>query len=207
MSTDIIKPLSSALTEPILKAYDAGRFGLAFLLLGAILMLAAFVRGAQDIFGYSILAVGIVLISASCALFFYSELRPLRQAQEGLRANRELVDEVQTAAVQLTELASELQALAFKHATLIADMLATIRPQIRRIPLIGGLADSETIVRADRLSANIVDATAAAKSVITDVRQSLISCDVEHLKKYSAEIAQIRKTVSDLLAARATAGA
>jgi len=204
MTTDIFKPLSSALTEPILKAYKAGGFGVAFLLLGAILMLAAFVRGVQDIFGYAILGVGIALIAGSCVLFYYSDIRPLRQAQAGIVANRELVDGIQGTALELSELASELQSLAFKHATAIADTLKTLRPQIRMIPVFGtALADSEVVTRADALSASIVNVTGAAKAVIVDVRESLVTCNIEHLKKYSAELMEVRKKVSTLLSARA----
>ncbi|HEX5962352.1 MAG TPA: hypothetical protein VFY42_01405 [Gemmatimonadales bacterium] len=56
----------------------------------------------------------------------------------------------------MTELASVIQALAFKHATLVAETIKVLRPQLQKMPVLSALADFDSLARADRLSEAIV---------------------------------------------------
>lgn len=193
------KSLSDAIFEPITKAYKAGGLGLAFLGLGAMLMLLAFSFPDRGPLAVVIVATGFGLVVLTCTLFLFKDILPLYRVRRGIRDNAELVDSVQTAALQMTEVASDLQALAFKHANTVAAVMQDIRPAVRRLPLVGMLADSETVVRADSLSASIVEYTTKAKVVIHDVEDAIVHSDSTRLKAYVVQLKELRADVTGIL--------
>jgi hypothetical protein len=193
------KTLSDAIFDPVSKAYKVGGFGLAFLALGAFLMLFAAFLPASGSLRYVVVSTGFVLIALTCVLFFIQDVRPLLSARRSIDQNRELIDSVQLAALQATEIASDLQSLAFKHASAVAMTMQTLRPHLRQIPVIGKFVDSELVTRTDALSAAIVDYTGRAKKAINDLEDALVRSDPAALKKYSTELAAIRTHVEDLL--------
>jgi hypothetical protein len=195
------KSLSDAIFEPITKAYKAGGLGLAFLALGAFLMLAAFVRPQRDFFSALIVVTGFGLIALTCILFYFKDVLPLYRVRREIHQNKELIDAVQTAALQMTEVASDLQALAFKHASTVASAMQDLRPAIRRIPVVGGLADAPGIVQANSLSAAIVDYTTKAKTMIADVEDAIVHSDATRLKAYILQLKELRADVANVLKA------
>jgi hypothetical protein len=95
--------LSDALSRPLIGAYRAGGFGLAFLLLGAVLMLLSATL-LEGVVTYLIAAAGFALIVVPCWFFWLKEMRPISVAQRRVRENTEMIDAVQAMAVSLTEL-------------------------------------------------------------------------------------------------------
>ena len=199
MPKEPLKPLSEAIFGPVTRAYKAGGFGLAFLALGAFLMLAAFFLPAGGVSGGVVAGTGFMLILLVCLLFLMKDVLPLFRAQRRIRENRDLIDAVQAIALQMTDVASDLQSLAFKHASDVSEVMREARPLLRRVPLIGTFADSELITRADDLSSAIVEYTGSAKKIITDVEHALVSSDARLLKKYAAELDTLRAGVTKLL--------
>ena len=193
------KSLSDAIFDPVSKAYKVGGFGLAFLALGAFLMLFAAFLPTAGALRYVVVATGFVLIALTCVLFFIQDVRPLLSARRSIDQNRELIDAVQLAALQATEIASDLQSLAFKHASTVATTMQVLRPQLRQVPIIGRLADSEIVTKTDALSAAIVDYTGHAKQTISDLKEALVRSDPAALKKYVTDLAAVRTHVEHLL--------
>jgi hypothetical protein len=201
MAKEPLKPLSDAIFGPVTKAYKAGGLGLAFLGLGAFLMLAAFLLPDRGPLGYVIVVVGFILIALTCVLFLLKDVLPLFRLRRGIRENRELIDAVQAMALQVTEVASDLQSLAFKHASTVAAVMQQARPLLRQVPVVGRFADSETVVRADSLSSAIVDYTTRAKGIIGDVEDALIRSDARRLRQYIGELREVRSELARLLKA------
>jgi hypothetical protein len=201
MAKTPLKPLSQAIFEPVTKAYKAGGFGLAFLTLGAFLMLAAFFLPDRGRTAYAVVATGFILIALACVLFLVKDVLPLLRARRRIKESSDLIDAVQSMALQMTEVASDLQSLAFKHATTVATVMQEARPLLRKIPLplVGKFADSDIVVRADSLSTAIVDYTATAKKVISDVEDALVTSDATSLKQYANDLDRLRSGLAVLL--------
>jgi hypothetical protein len=104
-STPRVK-LSDAIGAPIVSAYKAGGLGLAFLTLGASLLLAAFRWNDKGVFTYFILGVGTLLIFSTLTLFYFKDLKKLMNAHKGIQQNAELIDTIQQTALEMTELAA-----------------------------------------------------------------------------------------------------
>ena len=123
-----IKPLSDAVSAPILSSYKAGGLGLTFLTLGALLMLIAFFWNDKGVLTYFILGIGTLLIFSTLAYFYFKDMRKLITAKKNVHKNKELIDAIQQTALELTELAYVLQALIFKHANQVSTSIQHIRP-------------------------------------------------------------------------------
>jgi cellulose biosynthesis protein BcsQ len=194
-----MKSLADAIFEPINKAFKAGGLVLTLLSVGAFLMLVAFFWPNKGVISYLLLSTGLLLIVITCIFFYIKEMRPLLNTQRKIEENRELIDAVQNTAIIVTDLVSDLQALAFKHANQISGLLQEIRPQIRPLPLIGRLADSELVVKSDAMSATIVDYTNKVKRVVADLKHALVTSNPKDLKKYLNELEGLRAKVEHLL--------
>jgi hypothetical protein len=201
MMKEPLKPLSDAIFGPVTRAYKAGGLGLAFLGLGAFLMLVAFLLPDRGLLGYVIVGVGFMLVALTCLLFLFKDVLPLFRLRRSINENRELIDAVQAMALQVTEVASDLQSLAFKHASVVAAVMQEARPLLRRVPVVGRFADSETVVRVDSLSSAIVDYTTRAKGIIGDVEDALVKSDASRLRQYIMDLREVRSELTRLLRA------
>lgn len=193
-----VKNLSDAIIEPITKAYRVGGFGLAFLLLGALMMLTATIMSKSAV-SYLLTFVGFVLIALPCYFFYVKEIRPIARVQETVKQSREMIDTVQAAALSMTELTLDLQALAFKHADQVTRALDLARPQIRALPVVGHLADHPALTNADRLSKAIVATTHSIKEIVADLQVALLRSDPGPLRKYLKEVEALKGRVIVLL--------
>jgi hypothetical protein len=189
------RPLSASILDPITKAYHVGGLALSMLVLGALLMLTATVVQLQWL-TIALVTTGFLLVGVVCCLFFVKELRPLARAQRVTRQNKELIDGIQAASVELTDLALEFQALAFKNSQQINAALTAIIPVVRKIPQIGPkVADSQVVQDSNSLSRQIVDLTQGWGEVVSDLRDALIMPDPAKLRKYIKELTRVRVAV------------
>jgi hypothetical protein len=190
-----IKPLSEALSEPLVKAYKVGGYGLVFVFAGTMLLLVALFFG-EGILRYFVGVLGASMILAVLGLFYFQDIKKLVDANKNIQKNQELIDTVQETAIQMTDLAYTLQALAFKNADEIATVLTQVRSRVKdvaSIPLlsnipgveqIGKVVDNRYVVKAEDLSKSIVATTATTKTVIEDVKTALIKSNPTQLRKY-----------------------
>jgi hypothetical protein len=193
-----LRPLSDAVSSPLTKAYRVGGFGLSFLVLGAILFSAAAVS-PRGVLSYFMASVGLLLIAVPCYFFYVKEIRPIASAQRRVAENAELIDAVQDVALATTLAALDIQALAYKYAEEVRDLLQIARPAMERIPLLRKIAQSSQFEQADWLTSAIVEVTERAERIISEIRQALIAADPTELKKYASELEGLRAEVRRLL--------
>jgi hypothetical protein len=196
--SDVLRPLSDAVSSPLTKAYRVGGFGLAFLVLGAILFSAAVVS-PRGVLSYFMASVGLLLIAVPCYFFYVKEIRPIASAQRQVAANADLIDSVQEVALSTTYAAYDIQALAYKYADDVRELLRVARPAMERLPVLNKIARSPQFEQADWLTGAIVDVTERAERIIGDVRQALIDADPTALKKYALELDGLRTELRRLL--------
>jgi hypothetical protein len=194
-----IKALSEALYGSANQAYTASGFGLSFLISGALLMVTAFLWPTKRMISYTMMFIGSALIFFTCIIFYLRNVKPLLNIRNNIQQNKELIDTVQKSALEMTELASNLQSLAFKHADQAANFIKIVRPQIRILPVVGKLADSDIFNKTDILSSSIVNYTIRAKQIISDIEQALITSNPENLKKYLLELKILRTDMQNFL--------
>lgn len=198
-ATSEFKRFSDAISDPLIKAYRAGGFGLALLTVGAILMLTAFFWNGPAVIRYIVLLIGAVLTFFVLAYVYFKEFPRVRRASASVAANKDMIDAIQQSAIELTGIASDLQALAFKNANQIAEVLTLARPLIRKIPLLGQAADSETMAKAEGLSRLIVTSTQNARQLIADLQQALVEANPKYLRAHLEDLKRYRAEVNRML--------
>lgn len=190
--------LSDSLAQPLISAYRAGGLGLTFLVLGSLLL--AWSGGwLTDSAKYAVMALGLVLIGLPCWYFYLKDIRPIARAQRAVRQNRETIDAVQSIGLALTELTWELQTLLFKHADEVRRAVAVIRPTIGSIPVVGPKVDP-VLAKTESFSSGVVDLADGVRSVVADVKATLLDPDPAELKKYVAKLNVLESRLHELLA-------
>ncbi len=202
------RPLADALASPLVNAYRAGGFGLAFLLLGATMLTGAgFVeRGPVT---YVLLGIGILLVLIPCYFFFVKEIRPIDRARKAVAGNEQLINELQQAAVSTAQLGLMLQSVVYKHSRDVNVVLSTTRSQLRRIPfgLARQLAEQPALVNADALAASVVAFSERTEAVLREINAAIVESDAARLRKYVDEADKLKASIRALLATRNELGA
>ncbi|WJK42237.1 hypothetical protein O7608_07570 [Solwaraspora sp. WMMA2056] len=197
------RPLADALAAPLLSAYRAGGFGLAFLLLGALILTGAGIAG-RGLVTYVLLSVGIVLVLVPCYFFYVKEIRPIDRARRAVVSNEELINELQEAAVSAAQLGLMLQSVVYKHSHDVNVVLKTTRSQLRRIPfgLAKQIADQPALINADALATSVVTFSERAEEVLRELNAAIVESDAARLRKYIDEADKLKASIRGLLAAR-----
>lgn len=171
----ILRPLSEAVAEGISKVYRRGGLALTFVFAGTLLLIVAVMLRSGPV-AYLIAGVGATLIVAVVVLFYQQDIRRLRDARGAVKTNAEMIDAVQQTALNMTQFALHLQALAFKYADEIATLITSQRERVEELvgepplSLVPGaaalgnrLVENEYVVRASDLSELIVKTTESAR--------------------------------------------
>ena len=120
------KPLSDAISAPIVDAYKAGGLGLTLVFVGTLLLLSTLLFGGS-ITAYVIGILGALIILTVLYLFYFQSIKPLKDLNDRVKKNQETINTVQQAAIQMTDLAYNLQSLAFKNADEVASFIMILR--------------------------------------------------------------------------------
>ena len=100
---------------------------------------------SASVISYVLAGVGLLLIVVVGLFFYAKEIRPVMQAQRLATREKQAIDSIQMAAIDLTKILRSLQALALKNADDVielVDKVEEIRPYIRLIPKVGAVLDS-----------------------------------------------------------------
>jgi hypothetical protein len=199
MSNGPVQSLSDAIFGPVNTAYQTGGLALAFLSMGAFVMLVAFFLPGNDKVGYVLVFTGFGLIAMVGAFFYSKQLSPLLKVRKSISDNSELIDAVQATAIELTKLTSDLQALAFLHAREVAEALEKIRPVVKQVPFLGAIAESKIMSQADVFAGTITEYSDRTQQIVLDLRKAITESDPTLLKQYLSDLQQFRVKIHESL--------
>jgi len=202
--------LGATVLEPIIKGYQVGGMALALMLVGTILLLTA-VASDPGIVSYTCASVGAIIILSILLRIYFIDYKKVKTFKDNIKESEELLDSIQDTAIQMTELSSHLQSLAFKHADKVGPIVTNVKDTVKmvaehpltdRFPIakrVADLAEHEKIKDTEQLSYDIVKYTESAKEVIENIRIALIQLNPEPIKKYREKIEILDDTVKGLL--------
>ncbi len=107
--------LGESILAPIIKGYQIGGMALALILVGTALLLTA-VAADPGLISNVCASVGALIIFSTLVRLYFVDLKKAQKFKESIKDNEELLNSIQDTAIQMTELSSHLQSLAFKHA-------------------------------------------------------------------------------------------
>jgi len=202
--------LGSTVLDPIIKGYQVGGMALTLILVGTVLLLTA-VASDPGIISYTCATVGSIIILSILFRIYFIEFKKVKTFRDNIKESEELLNSIQDTAIQMTELSSHLQSLAFKHADKVGPVVTQVRDTVKmvtEIPLVGNsaigrrvadLAEHEKIKDTEQLSHDIVKYTESAKEVIENIRIALMQLNPEPIKKYREKVTILDDTVKELL--------
>jgi hypothetical protein len=206
-----VQPLAEVIGAPILKAYKAGGVGLVLVCMGTLLLLAALFWGVGTL-RYILAIVGTFMVFFVLVLFYFQDIRKLKQASESIESNRDLVNAIQQTAIEMTNLAYSLQLLAVRNADEVTFLVNTFRERLRSInstphnpsntpdtDRVVAFTDNLYIVQAENHSASIISTTDSVKVVIEDIRKALIEPNPTLLTRYLADLQELETKAQTLL--------
>jgi hypothetical protein len=196
-----LQRLSDAMAAPLLKVYRAGGYGLTLLWLGAVFLVGAnLVAGT---FGKVVLTVvGAAAIAVPGYLFYVKEVRPVGLARQAVEGNRELIDQMQAAALSMSQIGLTMQALIYKHAVSVDALLTTSRKQLRGIPLpaVKALAERPAISNAHSFAAAVLATSERLESVLSALNEAITTSDATALREQLRDLDTVRAELRQLLA-------
>lgn len=202
--------LGSTIFDSITKGYQIGGMALALILVGTALLLTA-VASDPGANSYVCAAVGAILILAILLRFYFVDMKKAKDFRDSIKDNKDLLNSIQDTAIQMTELSSHLQSLAFKHADKVGPAMAQIRDIISvfaDIPVIANtelgkkvtsLSEHEKLKGLEQMSHDIVEYTEAAKEVIEEIKIALTQLDPVPIRQYCTTIAKLDEKLKLLL--------
>lgn len=206
-----VQPLAEVIGAPILKAYKAGGVGLVLVCVGTLLLLAALFWGVGTL-RYILAIVGTFMVFLVLVLFYFQDIRKLKQASESIESNRDLVNAIQQTAIEMTDLAYNLQLLASRNADEVTFLVNTFRECLRSInstshnpsntpgtDRVVAFTNNLYIVQAENHSASIIRTTDSVKVVIEDIRKALIEPNPILLTRYLADLQELETKAQALL--------
>jgi hypothetical protein len=205
MTFTIDKKFSEALSQPLIKAYQQGGLALTFLVLGAMFLFASAFLDRSNPLVWVLALTGLIVVLIVVALFYFQAIRPIKNAQNAVSTNADTLDAVQRAAMQMTEVAYLVQAVAFKHGETIRQLIGIATVKVRQVPIIGPQIGTALEGTLDKYNSSVVELTEDAKSVIDGVRDALARADAHRLNIYVGQLAQVRDKLA--LALKATTDA
>lgn len=199
-SIEVVTSLSDAIFGPIRKAYRLGGFALAFLGVGVLMMLVVFLSDRTDWRGKLLFAIGVLLVLATGVLFLLKDVLPLLRAQQRIAEHREFIDAVQQTAILLTTVLDAAQELAVENAERVTEAFERLRPLVRALPAIGGVADSKPVATTAATARQIVEIATKSRNIIADVREALVHSDPQPLRQFASDLAEVSARLKEATA-------
>jgi hypothetical protein len=198
--SETITPISETIGRSLRRLSSLVRVALISLGAGAILVLVAmFLKDSNSARNW-LNAAGLALISVTGVMLFLA-ITPLLNAQGVIQRNTNLIDRLQDATIEMTDIASTLNALLLKQATRIAEVVQGLRSQIRKIPghFADHLADDAGLATLDRLSSDVVNIMHNSNNTIGGFRTAIAQSNPAELNKCLSELASVRDAIKRLM--------
>jgi hypothetical protein len=168
-------PLSEKVLGIVIQGYKVGKVALALLLIGTILIRAAFslAMANKGMLAIIFLVLGAVLVGFVAYKFYVEEILPVKHASERLQQNAELLDVVQEAALQLTGLITEINDFSLYHAKEIVFTIDNIKGVLAGIPFAQTILTAHYLAKPEQLVKKIREFAEASRGIVADIRDSV----------------------------------
>lgn len=206
---NLLSNLLSGLSAPVERLYKTDGYGLVFTVIGTFLLLVS-LFSEKGIIGYVIGALGTLMIVVALYFFYKRDFSKIRNLNRAIQSNKDIVDIVQKAAIEMTDLAYDFHEVTGKYSDEIADFIIQFQQTARNIntvaqllPIPGKekidqLANNEYFDKAREISAQIRSATHGAERVIGDIRLALTESNTKPLEQYLNQIIELDQKLKDI---------
>jgi hypothetical protein len=159
--------------------------------------------------------VGVFIVLVLVFFFYFQSIKPLQYMAAQIARNKEIVNTIQESAIQMADLASNLNKLTITHVGEVADFIVQYQqtaegtiPHIQRlveqlrIPnahKIGEIVDNKYVLKEKALLASILLITHGTEEALGKIRLALSKSDLEPLKEYQVQVEELDQKLRELL--------
>lgn len=115
-----------------------------------------------------------------------------------IEQHKEMIDTIQEVAIELTSSIGSLHALTVKYARIANNILDTLLPILKNLPLIPKNV-MDLLVSLESITQKIIDNEASTSKTITDVRSGLNTGDVNKIKGHAGQLQAVTKTLTSFI--------
>jgi ABC-type multidrug transport system fused ATPase/permease subunit len=187
---------SDVLSGSLTRVYRAGGLALVFVFVGVVLMLVGNTANSA-----AATWVGAALVIGILSLFIWASVKGPIRAQRAIRDSREAIDAIQSIAIELTRAISLLQALVFRYEEQVRPIVEAVTGLVQRIPPLRERVGAERLANVNQLTKAVVQTSARAEELITEIERSLVRGDVKRLVGYGKDLNELTQVLREALAA------
>lgn len=118
--------------------------------------------------------------------------------QKIIESHKQMIDSIQEVALELTSSIGTLHTLTVKYARTANQILDTLLPIIKSVPLIPKNV-TQMLSNLEAITQKIIDNEASTSKTITDVRGGLQTGDVNKLKAHAGQLQSVTKTITSII--------
>jgi hypothetical protein len=115
-----------------------------------------------------------------------------------IEQHKAMIDSIQEVALELTTSIGSLHALTVKYARTANQILDTLLPLVRNLPLIPKNV-TQMLVNLEAVTQKIIDNEASTKKTITEVQSGLRTGDANKLKAHASQLQAVTKTITAII--------
>jgi hypothetical protein len=148
-------------------------------------------------------------------LFYLQGIRPLQHGEAQIKKNEEIVNTVQTSAMDMADLASELNTLTLAHVGEVTAFIVQYQqvaegtlPYVQQVATrlkipgahkIGEMVNHKYVLKEKALLASILLTADRTKEILEKIKDALSQSDVDPLKEYQGQVKELTQNVRELL--------
>ena len=115
-----------------------------------------------------------------------------------INEHKGMIDTIQEVALELTDSMGALHKLTVKYAGIANNILDTLLPIIKNLPIIPKKVTS-LLVKLEAITQKIIDNEAKTSKTISEVNTGLRTGNVSKLKGHATELKSVTRTLTNIL--------
>lgn len=115
-----------------------------------------------------------------------------------INEHKDMIDAIQEIALELTSAIGTLHTLTLKYAKIANQVLDTILPIIKNVPMIPKKI-TELLVKLEKFTQNIIDNSEETATTISDVQTGLQKGDVKKIKSQAGALKTVTRKLTSML--------
>jgi len=194
-------PLGDRALGILMTSYQIGGLTLALLIVGALCVLGAIgvaVRSPNSIVIIVILlTIAAFIFGFILFKFYYDAIVPARKAALAIEQNKDLLNSVQSAALYLTEIVSEVNDYALLHSNEIVTGIHKVRDAFAGVPLAEKFLPMVELTETEQFGESVRSIAKRSRVAIKDISESISKSDASKMAAHLDALRSLKDSLEN----------
>jgi hypothetical protein len=195
-------PFGQKTLDTLIKGWKAGKAGLTILLIGTICIIAAFILAMNNVQtpAYTFMLLGGLCVGFVGYHFYFEAVVPARVASTRLAEHPEVLNLVQDATLQLTEIIIGLNDFSLMNANRILSGMDAARRAAGGLPFGAGRIVDNFLEKPDQFARNIRQIAGSCRETVLDINDAIKKSDLKRIGQHIGDLKRLKATIDADLA-------